>query len=143
MYDRSKLHVIGPEGLNPSEKDMFDHAMYYECEKFNYTYSAAANSYNYAHTGSSRNNQLSGKVMTPEGWEQLTTDLRKVVGDHNMRNIQVQVYFWAYDPHGIGHLDSGYVFRNGGRIIAYSSWDCANLSGSFVQRITDDGYIVG
>jgi hypothetical protein len=138
-----KLSVVKPEGLDPWEKDMFDHADYFECVKFDYTYKSAVNQYNYAHTGCSKNNQFSGKVISPEDWEQLTTDIRKVVGDQNMRNIKVQVYYWAYDPHEIGHLSTGYTFSNGGRIIAYAVWDRANLSGEMVTRITDDGYIIG
>lgn len=137
-----KLTVVGPEGLDIRQKDVFDHASYFECDKFNYTYSSAVNSYNFAHTGTSRNNNLSGKVISPQDWEQLTTDLRRIVGDQNMRSIQVQVYFWAYDIHGAGHIESGYTFRNGGRIIAYALWDGANLSGEDIVRITADGYII-
>lgn len=140
---REFIKIDKKEGLNPSERDRFKHAVYFECEKFNYSYSSAVNSYNYAHNGTSKNNHLSGKVLTEAEWNTVTTELRKFVTDAYIPLISVFVYFWQYDPKGAGHFESGVVFKYGGDIVAYSVWDCANLSGAFVSRITDDGYIVG
>lgn len=129
-------------GLNPRERDTFKYAAYFECEKFNYTYSSAVNSYNYAHNGSSINSHLTGKVVSEEEWNSIVTQLRNLVTDKYIPSIHVQVFCWSYDPHGIGHFESGFVFRYGDDIVAYSVWDFVNKSGEFVTRMTDEGYMI-
>jgi hypothetical protein len=129
-------------GLNPREADVFKHAVYFECDRFNYTYSSAVNSYNYAHNGTSKNSHLSGKVVSEEEWTSIVTQLRNLVTDKYIRLIKVNVFYWNYDPDGAGHFESGFTFKYGDDIIAYSVWDFVNKSGEFVTRITDDGYMI-
>jgi hypothetical protein len=136
------ITISRKQGLNPRERDLFNHAVYFECDKFNYTYSSAVNNYNYAHGGSPIANNLSGYVLTEEEWNTVVTSLRNLVSDKYMHSLSVHVYYWQYDPNGVGHFESGFVFRYGTDIVAYSVWDFTNLSNTDVCRITDDGYII-
>jgi hypothetical protein len=139
---REFIKIDKKVGLNPRERDVFKYAAYFECERFNYTYSSAVNSYNYAHNGSSTNSHLSGKVVSEDVWNSIVTQLRNLVTDKYIPMIQVQIFCWSYDPNGVGHFESGFVFRYGDDIIAYSVWDFVNKSGVYVTRLTDDGYMI-
>lgn len=135
------------EGLNPSARDRFKHSKYFDCDKFNYHYKSAVDCYNKAHGGSSKNNNLTGKVLTEAEWNSVISRLRSFVTDAYIPLLKVEVFFWEYDPRGAGYFESGFVFKyggghSGGDIIAYSIWDFVNKSGEMVTRITDDGYII-
>jgi len=62
---REFIKIDKKVGLNPRERDIFKYAAYFDCEKFNYTYSSAVNSYNYAHNGSSTHSHINIIKLCP------------------------------------------------------------------------------